>query len=88
MRIIKKLDIFILKGYLQLFAGTFFICLFIFLMQFVWKFIDDLVGKGLTWDVLAKFFWYCSLTEPYALYDYVYRGGLVNPSCCFVLPRS
>ena len=62
MRIIKKLDIFILKGYLQLFAGTFFICLFIFLMQFVWKYVDDLVGKGLTWDILAKFFWYCSLT--------------------------
>ena len=62
MRIIKKLDIFILKGYLQLFAGTFFICLFIFLMQFIWKFVDDLVGKGLTWDILAKFFWYCSLT--------------------------
>ncbi len=62
MRILKKLDIFILKGYLQLFAGTFFICLFIFLMQFIWKFVDDLVGKGLTWDVLAKFFWYCSLT--------------------------
>ena len=62
MRIIKKLDIFILKGYLQLFAGTFFICLFIFLMQFIWKFVDDLVGKGLTWDVLAKFIWYCSLT--------------------------
>ena len=62
MRIIKKLDIFILKGYLQLFAGTFFICLFIFLMQFVWKYVDDLVGKGLTWDILAKFFWYCALT--------------------------
>ena len=62
MRIIKKLDIFILKGYLQLFAGTFFICLFIFLMQFVWKYVDDLVGKGLTWDILAKFIWYCSLT--------------------------
>lgn len=62
MRIIKKLDIFILKGYLQLFAGTFFICLFIFLMQFVWKYVDDLVGKGLTWDVLAKFIWYSALT--------------------------
>ena len=62
MRIIKKLDIFIIKGYLQLFAGTFFICLFIFLMQSIWKFVDDLVGKGLTWDILAKFFWYCSLT--------------------------
>ena len=62
MRIIKKLDIFILKGYLQLFAGTFFICLFIFLMQWFWKFVDDLVGKGLTWDVLAKFIWYSGLT--------------------------
>ena len=62
MRIIKKLDIFILKGYLQLFAGTFFICLFIFLMQFVWKYVDVLVGKGLTWDVLAKFIWYSALT--------------------------
>ena len=62
MRIIKKLDIFILKGYLQLFAGTFFICLFIFLMQFVWKYVDDLIGKGIPWDVLAKFIWYSSLT--------------------------
>ena len=62
MRIIKKLDIFILKGYLQLFAGTFFICLFIFLMQWFWKYVDDLVGKGLTWDVLAKFIWYSGLT--------------------------
>ena len=62
MRIIKKLDLFVLKAYLQLFAGTFFICLFIFLMQFVWKYVDELVGKGLSWDVLAKFFWYSSLT--------------------------
>ena len=42
MRIIKKLDLYILKNYLLLFAGTFFICLFIFIMQFIWQYIDDL----------------------------------------------
>jgi lipopolysaccharide export system permease protein len=62
MRIIKKLDIYIIRGFLQLFAGTFFICLFIFVMQFLWKWMDDLIGKGLTIDLLAKFFWYSSLT--------------------------
>ena len=62
MRLIKKLDIFILKAYLQLFAGTFFICLFIFLMQFVWRYVDELIGKGLSWDVLAQFLWYSALT--------------------------
>ena len=62
MRLIKKLDIFILKAYLQLFAGTFFICLFIFLMQFVWRYVDEFLGKGLSWDVLAQFMWYSALT--------------------------
>ncbi|MCQ2292839.1 MAG: LptF/LptG family permease [Bacteroidaceae bacterium] len=62
MRLIKKLDIFILKKFLQLFAGSFFVCLFIFMMQFTWRYVDDLIGKGLTLDVLAQFFWYMSLT--------------------------
>lgn len=62
MRIIKKLDIYIIKGFLQLFAGTFFICLFIFVMQFLWKWMNDLIGKGLTIDLLARFFWFSSLT--------------------------
>lgn len=61
MKLIKKLDIFILKTYMLLFAGTFFICLFIFLMQLVWRQMEQLVGKGLSWDVLAKFFYYSSL---------------------------
>lgn len=62
MRIFKKLDLFILKDYLLLFAGTFFICLFIFMMQFMWRYVDELVGKGLSLDVLAKFFYYSGLT--------------------------
>ena len=58
MRIVKKLDIYIIKGFLQLFAGTFFICLFIFVMQFLWMWMNNLIGKGLTIDLLARFFWY------------------------------
>lgn len=58
---IKKLDIFIAKQFLLLFAGTFFICLFVLMMQFLWRYIDDLIGKGLTMDVLAQFFEYMAL---------------------------
>lgn len=59
---IKKLDIFVLKSFGFMFVGTFFICLFIFIMQFLWLYVDDMVGKGLTMDILAKFFYYASLT--------------------------
>ena len=59
---IKKLDIFILKSFCLLFAGTFFICLFIFMMQFLWRYVDELVGKGLEVGVLAQFFFYSALT--------------------------
>lgn len=59
---IKKLDIFIIKSFLLLFIGTFFICLFIFMMQFLWKYVDELVGKGLEMSVLAQFFFYSALS--------------------------
>ena len=59
---IKKLDIFILKSFCTLFMGTFFICLFIFMMQFLWKYVDEMVGKGLEMSVLAQFFFYSALT--------------------------
>ena len=59
---IKKLDIFILRSFLLLFSGTFFICLFIFMMQFLWRYVDELVGKGLEIGVLAQFFFYSALT--------------------------
>lgn len=58
---IKKLDKFIAKQFLLLFAGTFFICLFVLMMQFLWRFIDELIGKGLSMEVLAQFFEYMAL---------------------------
>lgn len=35
--------------------GTFFICQFVLMMQFLWRYIDELIGKGLTMDVMAQF---------------------------------
>ena len=45
----------------MLFAGTFFISLFVLMMQFLWRYVDELIGKGLSIEVLAQFFWYMSL---------------------------
>lgn len=59
---LKRLYRFMLRTFLPLFLMTFFICLFIVLMQFVWRFIDDLVGKGLETHVLAELFFYAALT--------------------------
>ena len=58
---IKKLDIFITKQFGLLFMGTFFICQFVLMMQFLWRYVDELIGKGLTLDVMAQFFWYMGL---------------------------
>ena len=41
---------------------TFCICLFIVMMQFLWRYIDELVGKGLSIDVIAELFFYAALS--------------------------
>jgi lipopolysaccharide export system permease protein len=41
---------------------TFFICLFVVLMQFLWKYVDEMVGKGLEMSVLFELFFYAALT--------------------------
>ena len=59
--LMKKLHIFILQNYLGPLILTFFIALFILVMQFLWKYVDDMVGKGLEWYVLAELLFYASL---------------------------
>ena len=51
-----------LQSFIPLLLMTFFICLFIVLMQFLWKYIDDLVGKGLEFSVIVELFFYAALT--------------------------
>ena len=58
---IKKLDIFIAKQFGLLFFATFFICQFVLMMQFLWRYVDELIGKGLSLEVLAQFFWYMGI---------------------------
>ena len=58
---IKKLDIFVTKQFLQLFVGAFFICQFVLMMQFLWRYVNELIGKGLSLEIMAQFFWYMGL---------------------------
>ena len=58
---LKRLYSFVLQSFLPLFLMTFVICLFLVLMQFLWKYIEDMVGKGLDIGVLAEMFLYASL---------------------------
>ena len=46
----KRLHLFLIKSFLGPFIATFFIAIFLLLMQFLWKYIDDLVGKGLDFN--------------------------------------
>lgn len=56
----KKLHIFIIKSYIGPFILTFAIALFILVMQFFWKYIDDLMGKGLELPILIELIFYAS----------------------------
>lgn len=58
----KKLDILIIKAFVGPFIATFFITLFVLIMQFFWLYIDDFVSKGLGTNVILEFIWYLSAT--------------------------
>jgi len=64
----KKLYQYIINSFIGTFLFTFFIVLFILDMQFLWLYVDDLVGKGLELNILAELFFYMSITSiPMAL---------------------
>lgn len=65
---IKKLDLFTLKSFLGPFIMTFLIVMFVLVMQFLWLYIDELVGKGLSLFVIIEFIaWGSATLIPYAL---------------------
>lgn len=79
MRLVKRLDIYLLRNFLGLFLATLFISIFILLMQFVWMHIQDLVGKGLALTVLAEFFIYAVATVvPLALPLAILLSSLIS----------
>ncbi|HNI45102.1 MAG TPA: LptF/LptG family permease, partial [Chitinophagales bacterium] len=56
----KKIDQLLLRSFIGPFLLTFGIAMFVLIMQFLWKYVDDLVGKGLDNVVLAKLIFYLS----------------------------
>ncbi len=59
---IKKLDSLILKAFVGPFIATFFITLFVLVLQFFWLYIDDIVGKGLDLFTILRLLMYVSAT--------------------------
>jgi lipopolysaccharide export system permease protein len=57
---VKKLHLLVIKSFIGPFILTFFFVIFILLMQFLWKYIDDLIGKGLEINVISEFLLYTS----------------------------
>ncbi|MBR5934664.1 MAG: LptF/LptG family permease [Bacteroidaceae bacterium] len=75
----KKLDFFIIKSFLLLFAAAFFICLFVLLMNILWRYAEDIIGKGLDFPFLIRFFYQFSLTlVPQALPLAVLMASLIS----------
>ena len=79
MRLIRRLDIFVVKNFFTLFAGTFCVSLFIVMMQFLWRYVDELIGKGLSMMILAKFLFYSGETlVPMALPLAILLASLIS----------
>jgi len=60
---VKKVHILVLKAFAGPFIVTFFIVMFVLLMLFLFKYIDDLIGKGFEWYVIMQLLWYASATN-------------------------
>lgn len=58
----KKLDQFILKSFIGPFVAILLVVIFILMMQFLWLYIDELVGKGLSFKVILEFLGWGSIT--------------------------
>lgn len=59
---IKRLHTFIIQAFTPYFAMTLGICLFILLMQFLWKQIENFVGKGIELPIMGELFFYAALS--------------------------
>ncbi|MBL7811768.1 MAG: LptF/LptG family permease [Bacteroidetes bacterium] len=77
--VLKRMDLLVLRAYIGPFMVTFVLSMFLFLMQFLWKYIDELVGKGIEPLILAKLIFY-SLADliPMALPLTIMVAGLMT----------
>lgn len=57
---LKRIDWYLLRSFVAPFVAIFFVTLFVLIMQFLWKYVDDLVGKGLSWLIIGRLLFYAS----------------------------
>jgi len=62
MNRIKILDRLLIKSFLPPFAVTFFIALFVFVMQTLWLYIDEIAGKGVGFFLMVELVAYLSVS--------------------------
>ena len=61
--LMKKIHLLILKSFIRPFLVTFAIVMFVLLMLFLFKYIDDLIGKGFEWYIIVELMMYASATN-------------------------
>ncbi|MEO6497435.1 MAG: LptF/LptG family permease, partial [Mucilaginibacter sp.] len=59
----KKIHLLLLKSFIRPFIVTFLIVMFVLLMLFLFKYIDDLIGKGFEWYIILELMMYASATN-------------------------
>ncbi|MEN0053922.1 MAG: LptF/LptG family permease [Mucilaginibacter sp.] len=59
----KKIHLLLLKSFIRPFVVTLFIVMFVLLMLFLFKYIDDLIGKGFAWYTILELMMYNSATN-------------------------
>lgn len=76
---IKHIHRYILKNFLRTFSITFLAAVFILVMQFMFRYVDEMVGKGVGVLVLGEFFFYAALSVvPLALPLSILLGSLMT----------
>jgi len=59
---VKKIDKLVLKAFLPPYIMAFFVAEFVLIMQFLWKYIDEIIGKGFSIGVLLELIFYFAVT--------------------------
>ncbi len=79
MVLVKKIHVLITKSFLLLFIPAFLITIFVLVLQFIWLYADDMIGKGLTVSILSKVFYYVALMNvPMALPIGAMLGSIIT----------
>lgn len=62
MLTVKRIDWYLIRSFISPFVGTFFIALFVLILQVLWVYIDDIIGKGSSLLFILEMVFYLSMS--------------------------